>query len=357
MKVLVLGGTGAMGRALVPILINRGHDVYVTSRSPHAEDQVHYILGNAHSENFIKQVLSERFDVIVDFMIYSSDNFRERVSLYLNSADQYMFLSSARVYADSKTPITEDSPRLLDVCKDDEYLKTDEYALAKAKSEDILFSSGQRNWTIIRPYITYNANRLQLGFMEKELWLNRALNHKAIVFSKDIADKYTTLTFGGDVAKTMADLIGNKRALGEAYNVMQEKAVKWFDVLNIYLSAFEEVFGKRPEFILTDDSDEAGKITKRSFQIKYDRLYNRVFDNTKVSVLSPGVKDSLLPKEGLNRCLKEFLTKSERVLSASWRYEGYADRVCGSKTSLSEISSLKDKTKYLLARYTQLLSR
>lgn len=52
-------------------------------------------------------------------------------------------MSSSRVYADSQTPITENSPRLLDVYKEEEYLKTDEYALSKARQEDILHRSGK----------------------------------------------------------------------------------------------------------------------------------------------------------------------------------------------------------------------
>ena len=57
--------------------------------------------------------------------------------------------------------------------KDEEYLKTDEYALSKARQEDILHRSGKNNWTVIRPYITYSEIRLQLGVLEKELWLYR----------------------------------------------------------------------------------------------------------------------------------------------------------------------------------------
>ena len=98
------------------------------------------------------------------------------------------------VYADSKTLITEESPRLLDVCKDRSYLKTDEYALAKAREENILLESMQKNWTIIRPYITYNVERLQLGAIEKDIWLHRALHDRSIPLPKDVATHQTTMT-------------------------------------------------------------------------------------------------------------------------------------------------------------------
>ena len=59
--------------------------------------------------------------------------------------------------------ITEESERLLDTSIDQDFLSTDEYSLTKARQEDILQSSKQKNWTIIRPYITYGTSRLQLG--------------------------------------------------------------------------------------------------------------------------------------------------------------------------------------------------
>ena len=46
-----------------------------------------------------------------------------------------------------------------------------EYAIAKAKMENLLKKPSKKNWTIIRPYITFNDNRLQLGTLEKEMWL------------------------------------------------------------------------------------------------------------------------------------------------------------------------------------------
>lgn len=94
-----------------------------------------------------------------------------------------MFLSSARVYASSDMPITEDSPLILDMTDDKMYLRTDEYALAKARQEKFLKELGN-NFTIVRPYITFNQNRFQLGVQEKEMWLYRALRGRSIFFER-----------------------------------------------------------------------------------------------------------------------------------------------------------------------------
>ena len=146
---------------------NQGEDVYVTTRRERKGVGITYIQGNAHETAFLSDILRKyHFDVLIDFMIYNTSEFADRVDLLLSSVGQYIFLSSSRVYADSETPITENSPRLLDVYKDEEYLKTDEYALSKARQEDILHRSGNYYWTVIRPYITFSEIRLQLGVLE-----------------------------------------------------------------------------------------------------------------------------------------------------------------------------------------------
>jgi uncharacterized protein YbjT (DUF2867 family) len=126
-----------------------------------------------------------------------------------------------------RSAISEDSPRLLYTSKDKEYLATDEYALAKARQEDLLRNSGQRNWTIIRPYITYGEKRLQLGAMEKEAWLYRALKGRTIVFSSDIAKRFTTLTYGLNVAEGIQAIIGATSALGRAFHITCETSLTW----------------------------------------------------------------------------------------------------------------------------------
>ena len=74
MKVLVLGGTGAMGTHLVSILAEAGMKVDVTSRQELADrTNIHYIKGNVHNISFVKSLLAQNYyNVIIDFMIYTT---------------------------------------------------------------------------------------------------------------------------------------------------------------------------------------------------------------------------------------------------------------------------------------------
>uniref|UniRef100_UPI00405634BB NAD-dependent epimerase/dehydratase family protein n=1 Tax=Agathobacter sp. TaxID=2021311 RepID=UPI00405634BB len=353
MKILILGGTGAMGTALVEILSEGGNEVYVTSRNSRTScGNVHYIQGNAHDNEFIRKILSEHYDVIVDFMVYASEEFRSRADMFLNSAGQYIFLSSSRVYSDAgNKAITEETVRLLDSTDDREYLKKDEYALAKAREENILFQSGRKNWTIIRPYITYNVERLQLGVYEKEAWLYRALHGRSIVFSKDIAKRYTTLTYGYDVAKTIAALIGNEKAYGEAFHIAAEQSLKWEEILNVYLDSIESEKGFRPKVLMVEDSAEIGKVLGNKYQIKYDRLYNRHFSSKKVKET---IGETIVYTEvynGLRKCLTAFMREERKFLAISPRREAYFDKLAGEHTPISEFGTLRAKIVYIAARY------
>ncbi len=349
MKVLILGGTGAMGVHLVKLLLNEGHDVFVTSRSAReSKGNLRYIQGDAHDIEFLKEYLNQKWDVIVDFMVYTTPDFKNRINLLLDAANQYIFLSSARVYANSVTPITERSSRLLDVSTDSTYLETDEYALTKARQEDVLIGSSRNNWTVIRPYITYSESRLQLGVLEKEAWLYRAIKGRTIVFSKDINDKITTLTYGLDVSQCIKGIIGKDGALGEIFHVTQPRSIRWSEALSIYLDVLEEKLGFRPKVLLIGLED-FNKIHSSNYQIIYDRLYNRAFDNNKIqNVIDPV---TFLPVvQGLKDCLSHFL-RDGKFDAINWKLEAIKDRQCKERTPLNEIAGYKRKLSYLIYRF------
>lgn len=354
MKILVLGGTGAMGTPLVEILADRNNDVYVTTRSKREASgkNVNYITGNAHENDFISSLLKQKFDVVIDFMSYTSQEFEERMDLFLNSTNQYIFFSSARVYADNEGKlITEASPRLLDAVNDSVYLQTDEYALAKAKEENLLQNSGKNNWTVIRPYITYNDDRLQLGVLEKEMWLRRALIGKSIVFCRDIADKYTTLTYGYDVALRIADIAGKSSAMGEIFHITTSQSIKWSEVLEIYLDVLTEKLNARPDVYWVDSFLTFSEKCFSEYQIKYDRLFDRRFDNSKIeSEVHTGNYTSV--SDGLRKCVGNFVEKNTKNFgTVNWRTEGVFDRLTGEKSRIKNIAGWKNKVKYILYRY------
>ena len=347
MEILILGGTGAMGVPLVNLLA-KDQKLFVTTRSQKEnKGNITYIQGNAKDREFFSTLMERRYDSIIDFMVYSTAELKERLPLLLDHTKQYFFFSSSRCYADSSIPITEDSPRLVDVCTDSEYLSIDEYGMAKGREENLLKATGRTNWTIIRPYITYNSNRIQLGVYEKENWLRRALEGRTIVFPKDIAAKKTSLTYGPDVAGAIAELIGNEKAYGQAFHITTDESHTWGEILDFYCDKIEEITGKRPKVKLVENSNGLMTVWNK-WQIKYDRLYDREFNNTKIETVR-GKYNYKPTFEGLGECLEEFISNPV-WLGMNDRYEAWCDRQCGEWTPLWEIPGKKAKLRYLKYR-------
>ena len=339
-----------MGTPLTSIMADRGHDVVVTSRKSRSSDRqnVRYVQGNAKDYEFIKkETEAEGYDAIVDFMSYNTAEFAKRYEWMLNHTSQYIFISSARVFAECKGRIKENSPRLLDVCTDEEYLKTDEYGLSKARQEDMLNNSGRTNWTIIRPSITYNDYRLQMGAFDKEGWLYRALHGRSIVISKDVADKKTAMTHGADLTRVLANMIGKKEALARAFNIASEKSYTWLEILSFYLEVLEQETGKCPKVYIGEKSIKMKDGAK--YQVMYARSLNRSFDATAIRQFAD--PDTFVdPKEGLQTALRNFL-KAPRFDRINWRHEAWNDIESGEITPLSEIPSIGCKFEYLCYRH------
>ncbi|MDD2504690.1 MAG: polysaccharide pyruvyl transferase family protein [Bacilli bacterium] len=293
-KILLLGGTGAMGIYLIPELLEMGYEVFVTTRKEKSTNKknLHYIKGNAKEEKFLIGLLCKnKFDAIVDFMVYKTDEFKSRVRFLLKNTKHYVFLSTYRVYSNNDlVPIVETTSRLLDVVNDTEYLKTEEYALTKARQEDILKKSNLTNWTILRPAITYSKERFQLGTMEAHEFLYRALKGKKIIFPKEMLDKETTMSWAGDVGRMMAKIVLNNKTYGEIYTISTGEHHKWKEIVKYY----KKIIGMRVKIIPLASYK---KLIGREYQINYDRMYNRIINNNKILKITNMKQSDLMKLE------------------------------------------------------------
>ena len=353
MNILLLGGTGSMGIPLCRMLRECGHKVVVTSRSEHSENGVCFIRGNALDVNFLTQLMKNHYDVVVDFMVRSENGTRTAMDIILPFCDQYIFLSSSRVFAPinniGEEFITENSPRLLDVCNDKQYVESNEYAIEKAREENLFFESKYKNWTIVRPTLTYNAYRLQFAYGEKEDWLFRVLHDQSVIIPKDMENVKTAMVCGCDVAKAILGLIGNKKALGEAVNVVSEEYMTWGEIFEVYKAILEKRLGRRIKVVYVKSSLNLSKSLGNYYQVKYARGINRCFSNKKLKFLIGDI--SFIPmKDGLEKCVSDFLN-DVRFQTIDWKRQACYDRISGELTSLKNIPTKKAVFFYLCHRY------
>jgi nucleoside-diphosphate-sugar epimerase len=239
-KVLVLGGTGAMGSYLVPKLVEDGYTVDVVSMDDAVSDSpdLQYIKANAKDKAVLGELLSKRYDGIVDFMIYHIREIPEYLPLLLENTDHYIYLSSYRVFADEEHLIVESSPRLLDVSKDEVLVRSDDYSIYKAHGENFIRESKRRNWTIIRPAITYSHKRCQLITLERQHLLPYIQSGKPVPLYADALTVQGTMSWAGDVAEMQKRLLFNDRAICEDFNVTTSEHHSWGEIADYYGDLF-----------------------------------------------------------------------------------------------------------------------
>lgn len=293
-KALLIGGTGALGHYLTPALLKMGYKVDVVSLESMISNNpnLRYIEANAKKIDVLKELLKNEYNVIVDFLIYRSpEEFANYYKLYLENTDHYVFLSSYRVYS-GETPITELSPRLLDVTTDQTLLNSGDYCIYKAQQEDMLRSSGHKNWTILRPAITYSYRRYQLVTLEADVFVYRMLRGKTVVVPDVALGKFATMSWAGDFGTAVSRLILNPMAMGQVYTVSTSENNTWEKIADIYkkVGGLKLVVTDTENYLNILGASDIGKQLVKQ-QLVYDRYFDRIVDNTKL-LNATGMKQS-----------------------------------------------------------------
>ena len=276
-KILIMGGTGAMGKYLVPMLTEEdSYQVFVTSRSirKSAIKNLIYLKGNAKDISWIEMVLQTfEFDVIFDFMIYELEEFAQRCDLFLNNCTQYFYFSSCRCLAASSDSLTENSPTKLQHLLEHPEYAIDRYGLNKAQEEVLLHESGMSNYTIIRPAMTFSSNRIQF-FAGDNFDVIRASKNVPTLLPESAVNSITNLTYGKNVAKMLKGLINKPEAVGEIFHPVT-KSFTWGELALI----FYKVFGMT--YKVVPDSEYLELLNIQDGRI-FDRFRNWNISNEKI---------------------------------------------------------------------------
>jgi 2'-hydroxyisoflavone reductase len=146
-RILVLGGTGFVGRHLVAAALDRGHDVATFARGltdaglPTDVEQLH---GDRDSN--LTMLAAGEWDLVVDCDSYEPDIERTRAAAELleSRTERYAYLSSVRAYASFEEPPAEDAPRLNDG-------ESDYYGARKGACEAVVEDVYGERALLIRP--------------------------------------------------------------------------------------------------------------------------------------------------------------------------------------------------------------
>ncbi len=322
MRVLILGGTGIIGRELAAVADLDGHRVTVVSRGRRSESQaqrgsVETIVGDAYDSVALAERLSGRtFDAVVDLLSFTPEQVRASVSLIARQCDQYVLVSSATIFdgASAEAPIVEGSKRV-----DGPWT----YPAQKIATEEALHQACVRlghAYTIVRPYITYSAQRVAFGAWESGAVLSRLADERVVVIGEKLARTPTSLTHSRDLARGILALLINPQAHNEDFNIASEEQVTWMDVQQIAATAI----GARTRLVKVPDARLVEIFPELMGKIS-DRLLPRIFDNSKLRSACPGFEFEYSVRAGYEQCVPEVL--AHPAAGIGYAEQGKMDRL------------------------------
>ncbi len=353
-KVLLLGGTGTIGMPITRRLSERPeYDVYVLCRNKKEIENAHIIIGDYSDSSTQKEILSNKWDCVIDLLWHNEKRFYNTYKNIMNITNHYILFSTAAVYADCDNPIKEDASRFWDQTNGDEKF----YHLQKAQIENVIFDSKYKHWTIVRPHVTFNTNRLPLDTWEQDIWLYRFLQGKTVVLSDMMLDKMTSFSYGDDVARLIEIIVDSGRnSFSQVYNVCSDDRLTWGEVVDAISTSVEEITGKQLKLKIIPVKSKYGKLDEmlphKADRLRCDRFLDRVLDNSKVKNVCEGDCGFTALSDDIYICLKERITEFKDPIEY-WDVISiaYMDYVCKERTAIKDIRGKKNRIKYLFLRY------
>jgi 2'-hydroxyisoflavone reductase len=230
MRVLVIGGTLFIGKALVEELLKGGHEVAVMHRKPKHEfgRRVDNIMADRNDPDSIREALTgRRFDAVYD-NVYdwergtTSKEVEATVRACGDRLSRYIFLSSVAAYGDGLNH-KESDPLAPDY-------NAEPYVRHKATTERMLFRmravSGFPVVTF-RPTFVYGPNN---PFYREQFFWDRLRAGRPIIIPGD-GHRLMQFAYLNDVVQAMVLALTEPRAAGEAFNIGDPKPLTQVEVV------------------------------------------------------------------------------------------------------------------------------
>jgi nucleoside-diphosphate-sugar epimerase len=280
LKVLFIGGTGIISSACASLAVERGVNLYLlnrgqSSRVPPPEAKILY--GDIREPESAHAALQGHdFDVVVNWIGFTPGHIESDLALFRDRTGQYIFISSASAY---QTP-----PRFLPVSESTPlYNPYWAYSRDKIACEERLLQAYREDgfpMTIVRPSHTYDRTLLPMhgGYTV----VNRMRQGKKVIVHGDGASLWT-LTHHRDFARGFVGLLGNRRALGEAFHITSDEWLSWDQIFTIVAAAAEteaQLVHIPSDFINRFD-------TVWGASLLGDKTHSMIFDNSKIKRLVP----------------------------------------------------------------------
>jgi nucleoside-diphosphate-sugar epimerase len=296
MRILVIGGTGLIGGAIVRELVEGGRDVTVCSRDAGGAlpPSVHHVAVDRRDLRAFESLMaaSGTWDAVVDMACYLPEEAESAVRVFAGRTAQFVLASTVDVYRKpaSRYPYREDEP----------LRGIGDYARNKVACEGIALAAheqGQLPVTIVRPSATYGDGSLPVHSLGRSTtFLDRLRRGKPIVVHGDGSSLWV-FCHAEDVARAFVGAIGNDRALGRAYHAAGEEWLTW----DQHHALLAEVIAAPPPWLVHIPSDALAILAPERSRLAVENLqFPAIFDNSR-SRADLGFRYTIPLHEGLAR--------------------------------------------------------
>ena len=333
MRILIIGGTGTISSAITRQLATIHpspftlHDIWLLNRGNRNDEvpsNVKQIIADINDESTVLAGLpSEPFDAVCQFIGFLPQQVERDIRLFRGRTRQYVYISSASAY---------NKPAANHVITEGTTLANPhwEYSRNKIACEELLMREYRETGfpvTIVRPSHTYCERAVPLSVHGlKGSWqvLRRMLDGKPVIVHGDGSSLWT-LTWNEDFARGFIGLLGNPKAIGEAFQIMSDEQLTWTQIYECVANALNvtpKLYYVASQFLAA----VAPKEWDFEGNLLGDKAVSVCFDCTKLKRAVPGFQATTRFDEGVRRCVEYVLAHPE-LQTEDPEFDTWCDKV------------------------------
>lgn len=336
MKILIIGGTGTISSAITRQLAASGHDLWLLNRGTRKSEvpeNVRQVIADIDdTEAVLGQIGNEQFDAVCEFIGFLPSQVERDIRLFKGRTRQYVYISSASAY---------NKPAASHVITEGTTLANPywEYSRNKIACEELLMKEYREEGfpvTIVRPSHTYCERSVPLSVHGlKGSWqvVKRMMEGKPVLVHGDGSSLWT-LTWNEDFARGFIGLLGNPKAIGEAFQIMSDEQLTWnqvYECVGRALHVTPRLYHVASDFLAAvspKEWDFTGNLLG-------DKVVTVVFDCTKLKRAVPGFQATVRFDEGVRRCVDYILAHPELQVEDP-DFDAWCDRVIEAQENVKQ---------------------
>ena len=327
MKILIIGGTGTISSAITRQLTESGHDLWLINRGSRKDEvptNVRQIICDINDEASVLDLLPVgTFDAVCEFIGFVPAHIKRDLRLFNGRTRQYVYISSASAY---------NKPAASHIITEGTTLANPhwQYSRNKIACEELLIKEYREKGfpvTIVRPSHTYCERSVPTSVHgPRGSWqvLKRMLLGKPVIVQGDGSSLWT-LTWNEDFAHGFIGLLGNPKAIGEAFQIMSDESLTWnqiYECIGNALCVTPKLYHVASDFL----TDVAPVEWDFEGNLLGDKSVTVCFDCSKLKRAVPGYYATTRFDEGVRRCIEHILAHPDLQIEDP-EFDAWCDQV------------------------------